>query len=262
MSERADHAPAFEGSLGRAAAAAAGSVPVVAVAALSLFATWTAYIAIGARITPRFLAVAMAAPPAHAFFDAVAIFTPPGDPLRWAVAIVALAALRSLSFGVLGLFLVRRLRPGDERTGRPLRRGSGIVGRLFVVYLVHFAVGVLAFQAASRLFGPLTVPLFGLGVYFLTFVAPAIVGADLGVLAALREGVASARRAGPAHLAVVVGYVAGLLYVASVAPFGTIAPTTPTPAIWAYGLLMTMLHVVVFALLVERFLAARSGGAG
>jgi hypothetical protein len=52
-------------------------------------------------------------------------------------------------------------------------------------------------------------------------------------------------------------YFLFLFYAASISPFGPLAPATPGVLTWAFGLVMTFLHVGVLGGLVYRWLAVR-----
>jgi hypothetical protein len=233
-----------------------GSSPVVLVTAfLSLLATWATFVSLGVEATPRFLAVAVAISPAHVFTDVPVAFAS-RDPGSVVLSVVLLAALRAATFGLL-ISLI-----GDAFRGRPdLRAAVGRLPRvgltLLAMYLIEVGLVVLLLQVVAGFLGQLSLLAVGASIYFLAFVPVVAVVEGEGVQGAFRRGARASRLPGTRHAMLVLVYFLFLFYAASISPFGPLAPATPDVLTWAFGLVMTFLHVGVLGGLVYRWLAVR-----
>jgi hypothetical protein len=227
------------------------------VAFLSLLATWAVFVVLGAEPGPRTLSLLVSAPPVHVFSDAPVALAP-GPSAAFSVAAVAgLTALRGVTFALLGLLIAQVMREG--RTSLPaairlLPRTSMVVGAL---YLIQFGLVVAAFQLLLGFLGQLAILSIVAAIYFLVF-APVVAAAEgEGPRQALRRGLRAARLPGTRHLSLVAAYFLVLFYSGAVAPFGVLAPATPSLGGWAYGLVATFIHVSVLAAFVYRWLEVR-----
>jgi hypothetical protein len=233
------------------------SPPILAVAFLSLLATWGAFVLLGAEPSPRTLAVLLSAPPVHVFSDAP-IAIPRDASATFSVGAVAgLAALRGITFGLLSLLIIDALRGGAVSVTAALR----VLPRTALVfaglYLVQFGLVLAAFQLLVGLLGQLAFLAIAAGLYFLVF-SP-VVAASEGDWPgqAVRRGARAARLPGTRHLTMVMAYFLVLFYSGAVAPFPVLGPATPSVGAWAYGLVSTFIHVSVLAAFAYRWLVVR-----
>jgi hypothetical protein len=233
-----------------------GSLPVIlATAFLGLLATWATFVLLGAEASPRFLAVAMAISPANLFTDVPVAFAP-GDTVRVVVSVVVLAVLRSVTAGMLVALIA------DAFEGRPSLRGAvrrlpRAGSTLAAVYLVEVGVVVVLLQLVAGFLGQLSLLVVAAAIYFLAFVPVIAVVENEGLQGSFRRSVRAARLPGTRHLTLVFLYFLFLFYAASISPFGTLTPATPSLLTWAFGLALTFLHVGVLGGLVFRWRAVR-----
>jgi hypothetical protein len=233
-----------------------GSSPVIlATAFLGLLATWATFVLLGAEASPRFLAVAMAISPANLFTDVPVAFAP-GDTVLVVVSVVVLALLRSVTAGLLIALIA------DGFEGRPNLRAAvlrlpRIGSTLAAVYLVEVGVVVVLLQLVAGLLGQLSLLVVAAAIYFLAFVPVIAVMENEGLQGSFRRSVRAARLPGTRHLTLVFLYFLFLFYAASISPFGTLSPATPSLPTWVFGLALTFLHVSVLGGLVFRWRAVR-----
>lgn len=249
--------PPLGQSLAQGLRVVGSSPPILAVAFLSLLATWGVFVALGAEPSPRTLAVLLSAPPVHVFSDAP-IAIPRGASATFSVAAVAgLAALRGITFGLLSLLIVDALRSGSASLGAALRALPRIALVFTGLYLIQFGLVLAAFQLLVGLLGQLAFLAIAAGLYFLVF-SPIVAAAEgQGPAPAVRRGARAARLPGARHLTMVMAYFLVLFYSGAVAPFPVLGPATPSVGAWAYGLFSTFIHVSVLAAFAYRWLAVR-----
>jgi len=237
--------------------AVGSSPPILAVAFLSLLATWGVFLLLGTEASPRTLAILLSAPPVHVFSDAP-IAIPTGASATSSIAAVAgLAALRGITFGMLTLLIVGVLRDGHASV-RTAARALPKTALVFAgLYLVQFGLVLAAFQLVARLLGQLAFLAIVAGLYFLVF-SPIVAAAEGDTPGqAVRRGARAARLPGTRHLTMVMAYFLILFYSGAVAPFPILGPATPSMGAWAYGLASTFLHVSVLAAFAYRWLIVR-----
>jgi hypothetical protein len=165
--------------------------------------------------------------------------------------------LRGITFAFLILLIVQGLREGRTSLRGALRllpQRAVILGGL---YLIQFGLAVAAFQLLAGFLGQLAVLSIAAGLYFLAF-APIVAAVDGdGPRQALRRGLRAGRLPGTRHLSMVMAYFLVLFYSGAIAPFSGLAPATPSVGVWAYGLVLTFVHVSVLAAFVYRWLEVR-----
>lgn len=249
--------PPLATSLARGFLVVGGSPQVLATAFLSLLGTWGVFVSLGAETGPRTISLLLSAPPVHVFSDAPVALSPGSSGVFSVLAVAGLTALRGITFALLCLLIVQGLRGGRTRVSDALRLLPRMAIVLGGLYLVQFGIVVAAFQLLVGFLGQLAVLSIAAGLYFLVF-APVVAAAEgEGPRQALRRGVRAARLAGTRHLSMVLAYFLLLFYSGAIAPFGVLAPATPSIGVWAYGLAMTFVHVSVLAAFVYRWLAVR-----
>lgn len=230
-----------------------GSPAILAVAFLSLLATWGAFVLLGTEPTPRALAVLLSAPPVHVFSDAP-IAIPRGASATFSIAAVAgFAALRGITFGMLTLLMVDALRGGDASVTRAARALPRVALVFAGLYLVQFGLVLAAFQLLAGLLGELAFLVIAAGLYFLVFSPIVAASEGDGPGQAVRRGARAARLPGTRHLTMVMAYFLVLFYSGAVAPFPVLGPATPSLAAWAFGLVATFIHVSVLAAFAYRW---------
>lgn len=236
----------------------AGSSPeILAVAFLSLLATWGAFVLLGAEPAPRTLSLLMSPAPVHVFSDAPYALSTGSTALFSVLAIAGLAILRAVTFALLTLLIVQVLRDGRAS----LRAAVAALPRTSLsfagLYLIEFGLVVAAFQLLLAFLGQLAVLAIVGALYFLVF-APIVAAAEGdGPRQALRRGLRAARLPGTRHISLVLAYFLVLFYSGAVAPFGALAPATPSFAVWCYALGATFIHISVLAAFAYRWLAVR-----
>ena len=252
---RAERGPVrggFSASLGRSTAAVCASPAILASAFLSLLAVWAVTSAFRVPATDRLLAVALAAPPAHAIADAGTILGRTGAGTSLGLA-AALVLVRTISFAVLTVLLIRAMR--RDRRSVPLARALARVALLSAAYLV--AAVVIA--TVVDVLPPIGVPALSAAFVLLAFASIACVSDDLSVVGGIRRSVFEARSLGAPWILFAVMYLGFVLYLANLPIFGAVTPATPTIAMWAYGSAASLLHVVVLGALVDRSLHREPG---
>lgn len=244
-------------SLARGLRAVGGSPAVLAVAFLFLLVTWGVFVLLGGEPGPRSLALLISTPPVHVFSDAPVALPSESSATFSILAVAGLAALRGITFALLTLLVVQTLREGRASPTDALRRLPRTAVVFAGLYLVQFGLVVAAFQLLFGLLGQLAVLSIVAGLYFLVF-SPVIAAAEGdGPRQAVLRGVRAARLPGTRHLSLVMAYFLVLFYSGAVAPFGVLAPATPSIGAWAYGLVATFVHVSVLAAFAYRWLAVR-----
>jgi hypothetical protein len=233
-----------------------GSPVTLAAAFLALLATWAAFVVLGVEATPRFLAVVMAVSPAHLFTDVPVAFGA-GTAVLTVAAVVGLALLRAVTFGLLTLLMRETLDGGGADLRAAARRLPRAVLNLFTVYVVEVGLVVVLLQLVAGFLGSLSIIVVVAALYFLTFVPVVAAVEGVSFQEAFRRGFRAARLPGTRHVTLVVAYFLLLFYAASVSPFGILAPATPTVLVWGFAMLTTFIHVGVLGALVYRWLAVR-----
>ena len=233
------------------------SPPILAVAFLSLLATWGVFVALGEQPSPRTLAVLLPAPPVPVLGDA-GVAIPRGTATWLSIgAVASLSALRGVTYGLLCLLIVGTLRDGRPSISMAMRALPRVALVTMGLYLAHFGLVLAGAQILDLL-----VPQFGFlgvaaGLYFLAFstVIAAAEGQNPGQ--AIRRGARAARLPGTRHLTLVMAYFLVLVYSGAIAPFPVFGPSTPGVGVWSYALVFTFIHVAVLATLAYRWLLVR-----
>ena len=236
-----------------------GSSPaILAVAFLSLLATWGAFVLFGADPDPRGLAVLVPVPPVQVLGDA-AVAIPRGDAL-WStiVGVGSLAVLRGLTYGLLCLLIVAALRDGAASLSVAVRALPRVAVVFVGLYLAHFGLVLGGAQMLELLVpGVGRLVAIAAGFYFLSF-SPILAAAEGEAPGqAVRRGVRAARLPGTRHLFLAMVYILVLVYSGAIAPFPVLSPATPGIAAWSYALVFTFVHVSVLAALAYRWLEVR-----
>ncbi len=228
---------------------------------LSLLLTWGAFVALGQPPTPSLLAVLMSVSPAHLLADLPAAFSTGGG-VAVLVSLAALGLVRAVTFGLMILLMQGGFREGRPDLRRSLRRLPSALSGLFTVFLIEVAVMYALVSVATGFLGQLAPLIVVAALYFLAFV-PVVAVVESGSLqTTFRRGFRAARLPGTRHLTLVMGYFLVFFYAASVSPFGIATPSTPGPLVWAFALLVTLIHAGVLGSLVYRWLAVRDQVSG
>ncbi len=223
---------------------------------LSLLATWAVFVALGRAPTPPILSALMSLSPANLLIDLPAAFSA-GQGVAILGALAALAVVRALTFGVLIQLIHGRLEDGRPDLRRAVRRLPAAMSGLFTVYLIEVAAMYALLSVATQFLGQLAPLAVVAALYFLVYV-PVVAVLDGGSLQTMfRRGFRAARLPGTRHLTLVMVYFLVFFYAASVSPFGFATPATPSPLVWAFGLVATLLHATVLGAVVYRWLAIR-----
>lgn len=234
------------------------SPPILAVAFLSLLATWGVFVAFGADPDPRGLAVLLPVPPAQVLGDA-GVAIPRGDATWSTIAGVgSFAAVRALTYGLLCLLIVGALRGGAASVSGAVRALPRLALVFAGLYLAHFGL-VLAGAQMLELLVPGVGRLVAIaaGLHFLGFSTVIAAAEGHAPGQAVRRGVRAARLPGTRHLTLVMAYYLLLVYSAAIAPFPILGPSTPGIAAWSYALVFTFVHVSVLAAIAYRWLLVR-----
>jgi hypothetical protein len=253
--------PPFAPSVARGLWSVGGAPVTLAWTLLSLLATWAVFVALGVESTPRLLAVLMAISPAHLFTDVPVAFGAGGG-LLILVGLAGLALVRAVTFGLLTLLILGWFEDGRADVRVALRRLPGALSALFTVYLVEVGVVFVLLQLAAGFLGPLSLLVVVAALYFLAFVPVVAVVEGGSLQGAFRRGFRAARLPGTRHLTLVMAYFLLLFYAASVSPFGLVAPATPSVLVWAFGMVVTVIHAGVLGSLVYRWLVVRDQVSG
>jgi hypothetical protein len=248
--------PPLGTSVARGLRSVASSPATLAVTFLSLLLTWGAFVMVGQAPTPAILTVLMAVSPAHLLMDLPAAFGA-GEGVAILVALAVLGLVRALTFGPLILFIQGWLEAGRPDLRRALRRLPAALSGLFTVYLIEVAVMYALLAVATGFLGQLAPLAVAAALYFLAFVPVVAVVEGGSLQTTFRRGLRAARLPGTRHLTLVMGYFLVFFYAASVSPFSFATPATPSALVWAYALIVTLLHAGVLGALVSRWLAVR-----
>ena len=223
---------------------------------LSLLAMWAVFVALGQAPTPPILSALMSLSPANLLVDLPAAFSV-GQGVGILGALAALGVARAVTFGVLILLIHGRLEHGRPDLRRSVRRLPAAMSGLFTVYLIEVAAMYALLSVAAQFLGQLAPLAVVAALYFLAYV-PVVAVLDGGSLQTMfRRGFRAARLPGTRHLTFVMVYFLVFFYAASVSPFGFAPPATPSPLVWAFALVATLLHAIVLGGLVYRWLAIR-----
>jgi hypothetical protein len=260
-------------SLVRGLAVVARSPAILISTFLALFAIWAglnAYLPI-IPVSPAAMVLILSLPPVHSFLD-----------LQYLNAGAATSSVVAIGFGSVTI-LVRAglaswwisvmretLRP--QATGEqadapsPVRSAAGRAARLFVPMIgleaVFMLLAILAQFVASGFLGAglgqlaVMAVLIG-GMFFLVYAPVTMVLEGIGVRPAIRLSARAARVPGPRHMLLTFGYLALTLVLSSFAPASRMSQATPTIMVWAYGLLVSFLHVAILATFAHRWLLIR-----
>jgi hypothetical protein len=255
--------PGFRASLARGVAETAGTVPVLIIGFLAVFAIWAAFALVGAvDVMGRFqLAVADALPPMYVvFLDAILVFAPTiaGSSFAGLGLAIGLTVFRVLVLGAIAVLLASRL---GVLEGNGRRAFARAVPHLVLIGLAIFGVGVAIpyvigsqlgnFAAYLLLAGPL------IAFHFLIFAPIAAVIDGATFRDAIRRSGRAARLPGGSHLAFTFGYFLFLTALQFLLRPSSVEPATPTILTWTIALAATFLHLSAFAALVYRWVAVR-----
>lgn len=248
--------PPLGTSLARGFRSVGRSPEILAVAFLSLLATWAVFVALGPEPGARLLALLMALSPAHVFSD-IPVAAGTGSALAALAGVIALGAVRAVTFGLLTLLTVSAVRSDPPELRDAVRRLPRVAASLFALYVVEVAAAVVLLQVLVGVLGPFAIVAVVGALYFLIF-APVVVAVEGS---SAREGLVRSMRAarlpGPRHLALVLVYFLVLYYGSSVSPFGPLSPATPTIPIWSFALAATVVHMGFLGALAFRWIAVR-----
>jgi hypothetical protein len=223
---------------------------------LSLLLTWGVFVALGQTPTPSILAVLLAVSPAHLLADLPAAFGAEGG-LAVLMALAVLGLVRAMTFGPMILLMQGWLEDGRPDLRRTLRRLPAALSGLFTVFLIEVAVMYALLALATGFLGQLAPLGVAAALYFLAFVSVVAVVEGGSLQTTFRRGFRAARLPGSRHLTLVMAYFLAFFYAASVSPFGIVTPATPSPMVWAFALVVTLIHAGVLGALVYRWLVVR-----
>lgn len=249
--------PPLGKSLAQGLRVVGSSPPILAVAFLSLLATWVLFAALGVQADPRGLAVLLPVLPAQVLGDASVAIPRGASAVSSISALAGLAALRAVTYGLLCLLIVAALRDGKASISEAMRSLPRVVVVFIGLYLVQFGLVLAGIQVLSLL-----LPQFGFlgmvaGLYFLGF-SPVVAAAEGHAPGpAVRRGARAARLPGNRHLTLVLVYFLLLVYSGAIAPFPAFGPSTPNIGVWSYALVFTFVHISVLATLAYRWLLVR-----
>lgn len=228
---------------------------------VSLLGTWAVFVALGEAPTPSLLAVLLSVSPAHLLADLPAAFGA-GDGVAILLSLAVLGLVRAVTFGLLILLIQGWLEDGQPELRGSLRRLPSALSGLFTVFLIEVAVMYALVSVATGFLGQLAPLIVVAALYFLAFV-PVVAAVEGGSLqTTFRRGFRAARLPGTRHLTLVMGYFLAFFYAASVSPFGIATSATPGPLVWAFALVVTLIHAGVLGALVYRWLAVRDQVSG
>lgn len=248
--------PPFPTSMGRGVASVTSSPLTLAWTFLSLLVTWGVFVVLGQAPSPPLLASLMSLSPVHLLVDLPVAFAM-GDGVAILAALAGLGVVRAVTFGVLISLIRDRLEGGPPDLGRAVRRLPAAMSGLFTMYLVEVALLYAFLSLASQLLGQLAPLAVLAALYFLAYV-PVISVIDGGTLQTMfRRGFRAARLPGSRHLTLVAVYFLVFFSSAAVSPFAFATPATPSPLVWAFALVITLIHAGVLGALVYRWLAIR-----
>jgi hypothetical protein len=214
------------------------------------------FVALGEAPTPPILAALLSLSPANLLVDLPVAFGA-GEGVAILVALAVLGVVRAGTSGLLILLIRDWLEDDRPDLGRAVRRLPAAMSGLFTVYLIEVAVMYAVLSVGSQFLGQLAPLAVVAALYFLAYV-PVVAAIDGGSLQAVfRRGFRAARLPGTRHLTLVMVYFLVFFYSASVSPFGFATPATPSPLVWAFALVATLIHAGSQGALVYRWLAIR-----
>ena len=238
---------------------AVGQRPLLLAATLiAPLAFWAGFTAVGAGPPPQALILLTGLPPVHVSLDVALVTQGAGSAASTTVLVLGTAAVRALVLGLFALLLLASLRGERPEVGRLLK----VAGVLFLVISIEFAlvlaVPLLVQSVAGPALGNLgVIAALILGLHYLGM-APAIASAErIPAAEVLRRSVRAARLPGPRHLLLVVAYFSFVFWAATITPAGPNPPITPSPAVWAFALVGSFVHVGVLGTFLFRWLAVR-----
>lgn len=249
--------PSFAVSVARGMRAVGSSPVTLSTAFLSVLATWGVLVGAGVEVTPAFLTVLMAVPPANLFSDVPVAFNIGGSPVLTIAAVAGLGLLRTATYGLLMILIVQELRGEGPNLGAAIRRLPKVGLALFSIYLLEVGLVVLVLQVLAGFLGQLSILAVIAAIYFLVFTSIVAAAEGAPMQEALRRGFRASRLPGTRHLALVIGYFLFLFWVSAISPFGPLAPATPDLATWSYGLVAAFVHVGILGAFVFRWEAVR-----
>jgi hypothetical protein len=228
---------------------------------LSLLLTWAVFVALGQPPTAPLLAVLLSVSPAHLLVDLPVAFDAGGG-VAILVALVALALVRAVTFGLLLLLVQGWFQDGRVNLGAAVRRLPAALSGLFTVLLIEAGAMYALFTVAGGFLGQLAPLALVAALYFLAFVPVVAVIEGSSLQQAFRRGFRASRLPGTRHLTLVMVYFLLFFYAASVSPFGIVTPATPGPLVWAFALVVTLIHAGTLGALAYRWLVVRDQVSG
>lgn len=223
---------------------------------LSLLLTWGVFAALGQAPAPPLLAVLLAVPPAHLVADLSVVFGVEGG-VMVLVALAVLGVVRAVTFGPMILLMRDWLEEGRPDLRRALRRLPAGLSGLFTVFLIEAGVMYGLFPLIGGFLGQLAPLAVVAALYFLAFVSVVAVVEGGRLQTSFRRGFRAARLPGTRHLTLVMAYFLVFFYAAAVSPFSFATPATPSVLVWAFALIVTLIHAGVLGSLVYRWLVVR-----
>jgi len=268
--QRPPTGPPIAPSLARGLSVVGSSPELLISIFLGAFVLWAGYSLCGSIriVPPAVLAQMLSIPPMQTLLDLQVLFTgtrifAPSTSLALGIALLVLRA------GMLGFWIAlihAKWQPTDD-LDRPgwradvlaaARRSVRCLAAVAGIQVV-FAVGYYGlFSIAGALLQVLGILIVLVALmYFLGLATIAAVTEDAGFVAAIQLGVRGARAAGRQHLFICAVYILATLYLLFLLPGSRFAEATPSIRVWEYVLIVSVLHVSVLAMLVDRWLAAR-----
>jgi hypothetical protein len=253
--------PPFRTSLARGLSSVVAVPLTLGWTFLSLLVTWAVFVSLGEAPTPSLLAVLLSVSPAHLLADLPVAFDAGGG-VAILVALAGLGLVRAVTFGLLILLIQGWLQDGRAELRPALRRLPAALSGLFTVLLVEAGAMYALLSVAGGFLGPLAPLTVVAAMYFLAFVPVVAVVEGGSLQQSFRRGFRAARLPGTSHLTLVMAYFLLFFYAVSVSPFGFVTSATPSPLVWAFALVVTLVHAGVLGALAYRWLAVRDQVSG
>lgn len=253
--------PPLRSSLARGLWSVAAVPVTLAWTFVSLLLTWGVFVALGQPPTAPLLAVLLSVSPAHLLVDLPVAFDAGGG-VAILLALAGLALVRAVTFGLLLLLIQAWLQDGRVNIGASLRRLPAALSGLFTVLLIEAGAMYALFTVAGGFLGQLAPLALVAALYFLAFVPVVAVVEGGSLQQSFRRGFRAARLPGTRHLTLVMVYFLLFFYAASVSPFGIVSPATPGLLVWAFALVVTLIHAATLGALVYRWLVVRDQVSG
>jgi hypothetical protein len=239
----------------------------------SVLAVWLLYEAYGVALAafPQFLMMSVALPPLHSIVDV--LFLPAAGHIPTALAFAigtGLIVARAIVLAVgVAMFLevmgwtADQSEDDEDATPRPslrrrvFRRALTAFPTMVTLEIGSFLVALVGRGAATYLgFAGILAVLIG-GLYYLVF-APVIASVEeVGPRDAIRLSFRTARARGPRHMQMTFSYLAVTLLITFTTPPSRVSEATPSLLIWAFVLLMSVIHLAALGAFTYRWLIVR-----